>query len=194
MEMHNIIHIDKENVKPQDILDAKKNIDLLYIPNLIPSTTNWNEFIDHCDYTVKHPEVTLPSPVKVIGALQVWDDLFMAGYNVSSGNCFSQLEEVFTKTTELFGRRPNNGCTLINFVGQQKTIPVHTDIRDSFLWQAIGSVEWRICETQSEDSLYQTLTVNPGDVLFVPSGLIHTVFCKDPRAAISIFYDKEATQ
>ena len=121
--MNNIIYIDKNHVSQQDILNAKQNVDLLYIANLIPSTTGWSEFIDHCDYTVKHPEVTLPSPVKVIGALQIWDDLFMAGYNVSSGNCFSQLEEVFAKTTELFGRRPNNGCTLINFVGQQKTIP-----------------------------------------------------------------------
>lgn len=189
--MNSIIHIDKSNISQQDILDAKKNIDLLYIPGLIPSTTGWDEFISHCDYTVKHPEVTLPSPVKVIGALQVWDSLFLAGYNVDSGDCFSQLKDIFAKTTELFGREPNSGCTLINFVGQQKTIPVHTDTRDSFLWQAIGSVEWRICETVQEDSPYQTLTVNPGDVLFVPSGIIHTVFCENPRAAISIFYDKQ---
>lgn len=189
--MNNIIHIDKNNIRQQDILDAKENIDLLYIPNLIPSTTGWDEFISHCDYTVKHPEITLPSPVKVIGALQVWDSLFMAGYNVDSGDCFSQLKDIFAKTTELFGREPNSGCTLINFVGQQKTIPVHTDTRDSFLWQAIGSVEWRICETEQQDSPYQTLTVNPGDVLFVPSGISHTVFCENPRAAISIFYDKQ---
>jgi quercetin dioxygenase-like cupin family protein len=189
--MHNIIHIDKDSITQQDILDAKENIDLLYIPNLVPSTTGWDEFIDHCDYTVKHPEFTLPSPVKVIGALQIWDEFFVAGYYVENGDCFSQLKEVFAKTTELFGREPNKGCTLINFVGQQKTIPVHTDSRDSFLWQAIGSVEWRVFETTEPDSPYQSLTVNPGDMLFVPSGIIHTVFCENPRAGISVFYDKQ---
>jgi hypothetical protein len=188
--INNIIYKDKNHISQKDILDAKENIDLLYIPNLIPSTTSWIEFINHCDYTVKHPEVTLPSPVEVIGALQIWDRLFMAGYNVESGDCFSQLKEVFAKTTELFGREPNSGCTLINFVGQQNTIPIHKDLRDSFLWQAIGSVEWRICETTEPDSPYQSLIVNPGDMLFVPSGISHTVFCENPRAGISIFYDK----
>jgi quercetin dioxygenase-like cupin family protein len=188
--MHKIIQKEKNTISQQDILDAKESFDLLYIPNLIPSKTEWSEFIDHCDYTVKRPEVTLPSPVKVIGSLQIWDDLFIAGYRVEKGDCFSQLKEVFTKTTELFGKEPNSGCTLINFVGQQNTIPIHTDSRDSFLWQAIGSVEWRIFETNEENSPYQSLTVSPGDVLFVPSGIIHTVFCPNPRAAISIFYDK----
>lgn len=188
--MHKIIYKDKNKINQKDILEAKENVDLLYIPNLIPSTTGWDEFINHCDYTVKHPEITLPSPVKVIGALQMWDEFFVAGYYVENGDCFSQLKEIFAKTTELFGREPNKGCTLINFMGNQKTIPVHTDSRDSFLWQAIGSVEWRICETTEEDSPYESLTVNPGDVLFVPSGIIHTVFCPNPRAAISVFYDK----
>jgi hypothetical protein len=188
--MNKIIHKDKNNISQKDILDAKKNIDLLYIPNIMPSTTGWDEFINHCDYTVKRPEVTLPSPVKVIGSLQFWGDLFVAGYRVEKGDCFSQLQEVFAKTTELFGREPNSGCTLINFVGQQKTIPIHTDSRDSFLWQAIGSVEWRIFETNEPDSPYKSLIVNPGDMLFVPSGIIHTVFCENPRAGISIFYDK----
>ena len=188
--MNKIIYKDKNSISQKDILDAKDNVDLLYIPNMMPSTTGWHEFISHCDYTVKRPEITISSPVKVIGSLQIWDDLFVAGYRVETGNCFSQLPEVFAKTTELFGREPNSGCTLINFVGQQKTIPIHTDSRDSFLWQAIGSVEWRIFETIEEGSPYQSLTVNAGDMLFVPSGLIHTVFCENPRAGISVFYDK----
>ena len=186
--MHSIIHIDKDSITQQDVLDAKENIDLLYIPNLVPSTTGWDEFIDHCDYTVKHPEFTLPSPVKVIGALQVWDEFFVAGYYVQNGDCFSQLNDLFAKTTELFGKEPNGGCTLISFIANQKTIPVHEDTMDSFMWQAIGSVEWRIFETAKENSSYKSLIVNPGDMLFVPSGIIHTVFCENPRAGISIHY------
>ena len=189
--MNKIIYKDKNSISQKDILEAKENIDLLYIPNIMPSTTGWHEFINHCDYTVKRPEITLPSPVRVIGSLQIWDDLFVAGYRVEKGDCFTQLPEVFAKTTELFGREPNSGCTLINFIGQQNTIPIHTDSRDSFLWQAIGSVEWRIFETTEEGSPYQSLGVHAGDMLFVPSGLIHTVFCENPRAGISIFYDKQ---
>lgn len=171
-------------------MQAKKDIDLIYIPSLIPSNTGWEEFIAHSDYLVKNPELTLSSPVKIINALQVWDDFFVAGYYVNFGECFHQLKDIFQKTTTLYGREPNGGCTLINFVGNQKLIPVHTDTRDSFLWQAIGTVEWRIHESEDPNSSYQTLIVNPGDVLFVPSGLSHTVYCPNPRAAISIFYDK----
>ena len=101
--MNKIIYKDKNSISQNDILEAKENIDLLYIPNIMPSTTGWDEFINHCDYTVKRPEITLPSPVKVIGSLQIWDGLFVAGYRVEKGDCFTQLPEVFAKTTELFG-------------------------------------------------------------------------------------------
>lgn len=191
MVMHEIITISKNEISTEHIKKAKENIDLLHIPNFIPSTTGWDEFIDHCDFTVKSPERTLSSPVKVINALQIWDELFVAGYYVNEGNCFHQLPEVIFITESLYGRKSDGGCTLINFVGMQKTIPIHHDTRDSFLWQAIGSVEWRIFENYNNIDSYKTLLVNPGDVLFVPSGIIHTVFCEKPRAGISIFYDKQ---
>ena len=189
--MNRIITKDISSITHEVIMEAKANVDLVYIPSLIPSNTEWNEFIDHCDFTVKSPERNIGGPVKIINALQIWDDFFVAGYHVDKGNCFHQLEDIFEKTTTLYGRRPNGGCTLINFIGNQKTIPVHTDKRDSFLWQGIGTVEWRICDTEKEDSPYQTLIVKPGDVLFIPSGIPHTVYCPNPRAAISIFYDND---
>lgn len=189
--MNKILTVSRDEISPAHIIKSKEDVDLLYIPGLIPSTTGWDEFIQHCDFTVKSHERTLSSPVKVINALQIWDDLFVAGYYVDQGDCFHQLPGIFSTTESLYGRAPNSGCTLINFVGVQKPIPVHADTRDSFLWQAIGSVEWRIHDTPEETSPYQTLIVNPGDVLFVPSGIVHTVFCEKPRAAISIFYDKQ---
>lgn len=188
--MNNIIIKNKDDIRHEDILLSKENIDLLHIPGLIPSNTKWEEFIAHCNFLEKNRNITLQSPVKVIGALQVWDDFFLAGYYAQKGETLSQWNQVTYITDHLFGRENDGGCTLINFVGGQKTIPVHTDIRDSFLWQAIGTVEWRIHETENPESPYKTLIVNPGDVLFVPSGISHTVFCADPRAALSIFYDK----
>jgi hypothetical protein len=189
--MNNILTLSRDEVTHQHIINSKESLDLIYMPGYIPSTTKWEEFISHCDYLEKNRDLTLPSPVKVIGALQMWDELFIAGYYAQKGNVFSQWNEVTSITDFLFGRENDGGCTLINFIGNQKTIPVHTDTRDSFLWQAIGSVEWRICDTDSEDSAYKVLIVNPGDLLFIPSGLAHTVYCLDPRAALSIFYDKK---
>lgn len=188
--MNNIIEKNKEDINQSVILDAQKNVDLIYIKNFIPSSTKWEEFINHCNFLEKNKELTLQSPVKVIGALQIWDDFFLAGYNANLGDSFSQWNEVTLMTDFLFGRKNNGGCTLINFIGGQKTIPIHTDSRDSFLWQAIGSVEWQIHNDSTLSNAYKSLIVSPGDVLFVPSGISHTVYCPDPRAAISIFYDK----
>jgi hypothetical protein len=189
--MNNIIQKTIEEINPSVIAEAQLNVDLIHIPDLIPSKTEWKEFINHCNFLEKNQDITLSSPVKLIGALQIWDDFFLAGYYAQRGECFSQWDEITKKTDSIFGRENDGGCTLINFVGGQKTIPVHTDRRDSFLWQGIGDVEWRIHETENESSPYQTLIVKPGDVLFVPAGISHTVFCPDPRAALSIFYDKK---
>jgi hypothetical protein len=189
--MNRIITKDLNSINHEVIMQAKQEVDLIHIPSLIPSNTGWDEFIAHSDFTTKNKEKTLDSPVKIINALQVWDDFFVAGYYVNEGNFFHQLQDIFEKTASLYGRMPNGGCTLINFIGNQKTIPIHTDIRDSFLWQAIGTVEWRIYDKDDHTLPYQSLWVKPGDVLFVPSGIAHTVYCPDPRAAISIFYDKE---
>jgi hypothetical protein len=189
--MNSIIKKTAEEINHELIVQAKKNVDLIHIKNLIPSTTKWEEFIAHCNFLEKNRDITLESPVKLIGALQIWDDFFLAGYYAQRGDIFSQWDEITKKTDNLFGRENDGGCTLINFIGGEKTIPVHTDTRDSFLWQAIGTVEWRIHETENPESLYKILIVEPGDVLFVPSGISHTVFCPDPRAALSIFYDKK---
>jgi mannose-6-phosphate isomerase-like protein (cupin superfamily) len=189
--MNRVITKNGTEVTSQDIADARSNIDLLYIPNFCRAETPWREFIAHADYLAKHQDLTLHSPVPVLGALQMWGDFFHAGYYIDNSNSFHQLDQLKEKTNLLYGRMPDNGCTLVNFVGMQNMIPVHDDRRDSFYWQALGTVEWRVYENMDNEEQYQVVTVKPGDGLFVPSGLVHSVFAPNPRAALSIFYDHD---
>lgn len=189
--MNNII-IKDWNINPptpEDIESAKNTKDIIYMPNFCKSNTRWDDFINHADFLSKNLELDLPSPVPTVGAIQIWDSFFHAGYYLKNSGAFLQYDELAAKTKDLYGREPNNGCTLVNFIGMRSMIPIHDDVRDSFYWQAINQVEWRIYNSYDNESDYTPLTVKAGEALFVPRGLIHSVFCKEPRAAISLFYD-----
>ena len=187
--MNAVLSISPDQINSELIKNAKNNIDLLHIKDFIPSNTKWEEFISHCNFLEKNKQLTLSSPVKLIGALQIWDEFYLAEYYANQGDCFSQWKEITYKTDNLFGRENDGGCTLINFIGNQKQIPIHDDTRDSFYWQAIGNVEWQIYEKGNDSECLISFNVAPGDVLFVPKGIVHTVACSEPRAALSVFYD-----
>lgn len=78
----------------------------------------------------------------------------------------------------------------------QKGFPPHFDITDVFVVQCVGQKEWKVFDeytekselplmgTQWEPNLYrpsdsfEAMTLNPGDVLYLPRGTMHQALCK----------------
>ena len=64
---------------------------------------------------------------------------------------------------------------------------VHSDPVDGFYIQCEGQTTWRAFYEDSVDSYL----VNPGDLLYIPKGVNHSVESMNVRAAISVsFFDE----
>ena len=65
----------------------------------------------------------------------------------------------------------------INFFPETKTFGKHKDTMDVAFWQVQGETEWTV-----EDKVY---ILNPGDLIYVPKGIEHSVHPLTIRAGIS---------
>lgn len=186
--MSDILRVQPKDLNREVIERAKQSLDLLYIPNLIPVTATWQDFINHTSFMFNSSDYAIPtSPVKIVNGLEIRNNFYVIGNNADAENLIPQAQEANTQLEGIYGRLPNGSCTLINFVIGEEPIVVHKDIKHGFFWQCIGVVEWRLHEGND----YKSVTVNPGDVIFTPQGAVHGVIPKTPRASISFAYHRE---
>jgi len=78
------------------------------------------------------------------------------------------------------------GCSIahsyINITSKGKTFGEHTDKQDVWYWQCQGITEWTIEQKQ----IY---TLYPGDLIYVPTGVLHSAKPLTPRIGISMTRD-----
>lgn len=65
-----------------------------------------------------------------------------------------------------------------NISTKAETFGKHKDTIDVYYWQCQGVTEWTV-----ED---KTVILNPGDLIYVPSGMYHSVLPLSPRLGISM--------
>ncbi len=85
---------------------------------------------------------------------------------------------------------------IINFVGNESTMSIHKDHHSTIFIQCVGSVSYKIYEdvdgeTEADlsdnirnDTKVESITLNPGDIMFVPKGKVHQVTATEPRATL----------
>ena len=82
---------------------------------------------------------------------------------------------------------------IINFIGSESEYWVHKDDHEVVSWHCQGKMEWRIYpnlkdknidHTQVEDEEYISYILEPGDVIYVPTGMGHQVVTPEPRASL----------
>jgi len=78
------------------------------------------------------------------------------------------------------------GCNIahlyFNITTKAKTFGKHKDSMDVYFWQCQGVTKW-IIEDNNE------VTLNPGDLIFIPKGVYHTVIPLSPRLGVSMSYE-----
>lgn len=86
--------------------------------------------------------------------------------------------------------------TVVNFVGNEAIMPVHKDYHSTIFIQCVGSVSYKIyegidgetevnlIENIRSDTKFESITLNPGDVMFIPKGKVHQVIATEPRASL----------
>lgn len=132
--------------------------------------------------------------------LQVWNVLSGGPDNTVNGENFIPKSKEFT---DIFKNVIDDDRwsikALINLVGNESKYSPHKDVIDVLSWQCLGSVTYRIYEGKDSDEFevplditnrsYKDYVLSPGDVIFLPKGVIHEVISKFPRATLIMNFD-----
>jgi mannose-6-phosphate isomerase-like protein (cupin superfamily) len=153
-------------------------------------------FVDHCykaDW-VKQTEQERKSFIESgrlrKGLLQIWGYFTMFAENPSERpDIMLNIDGLFDKIESEYGQKKISSFAIVNFSSAENVTNRHNDLTNNFYVQCIGSVIWKIYE--SIGSLkYKEYTLNPGDAIFVPAGVSHQVTALEPRAAITMAFNK----
>ena len=116
---------------------------------------------------------------------------------------FEEFKNNFNNFEERVQFKLFTAKAILNFIGNESEYYAHKDFNDVISCQCIGSIEYRIyenidCEFSKPvnvDKLnYKSYFMNPGDIIYIPSGTIHQVIVKEPRATILFDFIKKTEE
>jgi len=190
--------LDKNTIK-----NAKKNNKVLFFNKAITNVPDWNSFINNLNYKFNNKKNDLMfEDERMINDVLVYNKMDPCAFNILKDNTelntIIEAEHVLVIFNEIMGLESSCVKSLINFVGNEAKYYIHADEHDVLSWHCIGQVEWRIYPNMildknidpptDVDEPYDSYVLNPGDVLYVPKGVIHQVVAEHPRASIIYNY------
>lgn len=184
---------DASSITKADIEAANATKTLLFFPKLVESHVTWDEVINHLNHQHNRQDKpfgahnesrTANEGLRHVGGLEIRSNFHIISMGPHVPGVFRDSVAVMDKLESIYGRRTMGASGLINFVTGEAPIMLHEDRTPSFYWHGIGSVEWRRYESQTSDE-YDVVNVTPGDSIYVPPGMWHTVHSTSPRFAIS---------
>ena len=162
------------------IADHKKNRKILILKDFNKDVPSWDEFIDYLNVTSNiTPDERSEPGHYVKGSVMSKEHFYY--YMSSHGYLGKTSKEIETNMSKAFKVPGGISGVFINFSSNIINVREHSDPQDNFYWQCIGSTDWVF-----DDKSY---TVDPGDIVFVPSYAKHAVNFSMPRAAISFWWD-----
>jgi hypothetical protein len=181
----------------KDILDAKQSKDIVLFKNLYPVVPIWDEFILNLNHEFNSQKTIDIDDQRFHNNVLIYNKLDPISFKKidltknSSSNIFKKSYHVFNIMDNFIN---NISCvkSIINFVGNESKYYIHADHHDVISWHCIGQVEWRIYKTLEQEhppptetsEPYESYILSPGDVLFVPGGIVHQVVVTEPRASV----------
>lgn len=184
---------DASSISKADIEEANVYKTLLYFPKLVESHVTWDEVINHLNE--QHNRTDMPfgshnedrtknEGLRHVGGLEIRSNFHIISMGPQTPGVFKDSGPVMDKLESIYGIRTLGASGLINFVTGEKPIMLHQDTTPSFYWHGLGTVQWRRYESQTSEE-YISVNVTPGDSIYVPPGMWHTVHSTSPRFAIS---------
>lgn len=155
--------------------------------SVFPNDYTWETFINHIDASIIVPPASPKQGCReVIGSVNFWQSLTMTIENMSDLS-FPELNDKAMFIQSMHGGHNSGQFAAISFTTHEPTTGKHSDPVDVFYWQCVGDVKWTLSYENKEESF----VLNPGDVIYVPTGIIHEVKSLTPRASISFMFLRE---
>jgi hypothetical protein len=184
------------------ILQKCKELNEPYVfKSLCNEVPKWQNFIDHTNdqyWNNRIAEVpSNPYRERFVRGVLFKNPLYL---NVVGPNSkwYPEIDLFFNIFNEAIPYKGSALSAYINFAKEQPSDP-HFDETDNFYWQCIGQTIWKFYSSEkrsfSESNInkdsngYFEFEVNPGDVVYIPRGMIHDVATMGPRAALQFKYN-----
>lgn len=168
-----------------NIIKAKNANNAILFNNVFLPDYTWNDFINHLDYAYGEPNNNsgIYDAKEVIGLVNFWHKLTYTVEGVSN-KTFPEIEEKFNFLKTLHPSDGHGYFAAMSLTTKDPTTGKHHDPVDVMYCQFIGSVIWKIEYPETVEHFI----LNPGDMIYVPSGIMHEVTSLTPRAAISFMF------
>jgi mannose-6-phosphate isomerase-like protein (cupin superfamily) len=186
------------------LAEAKKQDKIVFIENVFKETPGWDVFYDIFKIASERRTAEHPSPSTLTidnseGYTDKFDSIVLTLENLHPGkkiavfsiihfmnshdNSVPEAAEAFYK--DFIEANPHKLPPGFDYSLFQPT--VHSDPVDGFYIQCEGQTTWRAFYKDKTESYL----VNPGDLLYIPKGIDHSVESMNVRAAISVsFFDE----
>jgi len=194
-----------KKIETNVLLEAKEKGNVLFFDKIFNNSPGWEDFysIFKKAFAKNKADMSSPSTLTIDnseGYTNKFDSIVSTLENSHPGKKIAVLSIIHfinahnndvPEAAEAFYRdfieaNPNKLPPGFDYSLFQPTI--HSDPVDGFYIQCEGQTTWKVFY---EDQTIAYL-VNPGDALYIPSGVRHSVESMNVRAAISVsFFDKE---
>jgi hypothetical protein len=169
-------------ITKQDIKESYDKLLPIHAKQQIKILPEWSDFINNMNNSIQKETLVLNTDTpkyKTIGHLRVFDTLAFS-IDHPPEYPYPGIESMIDYLDKL-DLKPFTAITFINLAGGQNTTSKHSDNCSILYVQAINSARWIVYMDGEE----KEFILEPGDVMFIPQGLMHEVFAFMPRAAIS---------
>lgn len=139
--------------------------------NLVPQ---WWFFINYLNYAIKHPEMHRKFGDYYF-ALEVFDQ-DISNTKFAYDHIYNTLNNNHPLGVQA---RP---AFLVSLVDTLPNMPKHSDSCDQMHTACIGESRWILTLPDSTEVIY---ILEPGDLIFIPTGIEHVVTSVTPRAGIT---------
>jgi len=176
-------------MKKEEVLNLHDNKNAFILKNLFNSDYNWEDLFKFLEYASSKNYISSnvrEEPIAFYGNelyLRV-ADIINPNTKKSVNNLFNGLNEVINFFDNVFEEKVNYGECYVNFHSNASIKPAHNDKWTAVVLSCIGNIEWRIFDKEN----YTSYITEPGDVIVIPQGVMHSVVPLEPRLSISLAY------
>jgi len=163
---------------------ARVNKEPIFFENVYQDVVSWQLVLKHLAIAVQEPNQAVRDNIhRTIGQAHFWHQQTMTIDNAEL--VYPKLNEIIQELSNYLQTTFKAAFCVTALGTREPTIGKHEDQYDVFYLQGPGSVDWHIM-VGYETKVY---TLNTGDMIFVPAGLTHEIYPREPRAAISMMFN-----
>jgi hypothetical protein len=185
------------------IIEASNNKTYALFRGLCKDVPNWSDFIENFDYNYnrdKDKNKNNPDHRYITDKIVVYnkfDPIIFGAIKDKTTRLFYKSLKASIPIEGLIKKKASSIKSIMNFLGNEQEYWIHSDDHDVISWHCVGTVEWRFYKNLKEEDMdkisiegaeYDSVLLEPGDVVYVPAGVVHQIINNKPRASLIFQY------